>query len=139
MSAEENKAIVHRYLEEVWNKGDLGAADEIIAPAFVFRGPGGDIEGLEAFKQYVTGVRSVFPDLHFTTEDLIVEGDKAAARWTMTGTQEREFMGIPATGKHFTIPGVSILRLSEGKVAEAQLFWDRQSLMAQLGAAPAPG
>lgn len=136
MSAEENKAIVRRYLEEVWNSGDLGAADEIITPALSFRGPAGAIEGLEAFKRYVAGVRTVFPDIHFTTEDLIAEGDKVVAHWTMTGTQEREFMGIAATGKRFTVPGVSILRFSEGKVAEAQLFWDRLSLVEQLRATP---
>ena len=57
----------------------------------------------------------------------------------MTGTQGGEFMGIAATGKHFTVSGVSILRLSEGKVAEAQLSWDRLRLLEQLGAAPKPG
>ncbi|MFQ5814444.1 MAG: ester cyclase, partial [Anaerolineae bacterium] len=125
MSTEENKTTVNRYLEEVWNAGDVEATDEIIAPAFVFRGPLRTIEGLEAFKQYMAGVRTVFPDIHFTTEDLIAEGDRVVAHWTMTGTQEREFMGIAATGKRFTVPGVSILHLAEGQVAEAQLFWDR--------------
>lgn len=137
MSAEENKTIVRRYLEDVWSQGDLDAADEIVTAAVVFRSPLRQIEGLAAFKQFVAGVRTVFPDIHFTTDDLIAEGDCVAARWTMTGTQEGDFMGIPASGRHFTVPGVSILRPSGGQVAEAELFWDRLSLMDQIGAAPA--
>lgn len=132
MSAEENKTVVRRYLEDVWSQGDLDAADEIVTAAVVFRSPLRQIEGLAAFKQFVAGVRTVFPDIHFTTDNLIAEGDRVAARWAMTGTQEGDFMGIPASGRHFTVPGVSILRLSEGQVAETELFWE----MEQLGAAP---
>lgn len=139
MSVEENRAIVRRYLEEIWNQGDLETADEILAPTFVFRGVARTIEGLEAFKQYVAAVRTTFPDIQFITEDSIAEGDKVVSHWTMSGTQEGEFMGIAATGEHFTVPGVSILYLSEEKLAEAQPFWDRLSLMEQLGVSPTPG
>ena len=129
MSGEENKAIVRRYLEEIWNSGDLEVAHEIVTPAVVLRSSLRHMEGLEAFKEFVAVVRTVFPDIHFTTEDLIAQGDEVAAHWTMTGTQEGDFMGMAATGKHFIVPGVSILRLSEGKVAEAWLLWDPLNLM----------
>ncbi len=139
MSAEKNKAIVGRYMEEIWNRGDLAGAEELLSPAFVFHSPTGTVEGLEGFKKYVGGVRTVFPDLHFATEVLVAEEDQVVVQWTMTGIQKGDFMGIAASGKHFTVPGVSRLGLAAGKLAEAHVFWDRLSLLERLGAAPKPG
>ena len=139
MSVEESKAIVGRYMEEIWNRGDLTAAEEMLSSIFVFHSPTGTVEGLEAFKKYVGGVRTVFPDLHFATEALIAEEDQVVAQWTMTGIQKADFTGIAASGKHFTVPGVSRLGLAAGKLAEAHFFWDRLSLLEQLGVAPKPG
>ena len=135
MSVENNKAVVGRYLEEIWNRGDLTAAEEMLTSTFVFHSPTGKVEGLEAFKKYVGGVRTVFPDLHFATEVLVAEGDQVVAQWTMTGTQKADFMGIAASSKNFTVPGVSRLAFSAGKLAEAHVVWDRLSLLEQLGAA----
>ena len=78
----------------------------------MFHGPIRDLEGIEAFKQFVTAIHSAFPDINFTVEDLIAEGDKVVVRWTMTGTHTNEFMGIAATGKQFKVPGTSVARLS---------------------------
>jgi steroid delta-isomerase-like uncharacterized protein len=139
MSVEKNKAIVGRYLEEIWNQGDLTAAEKTLTAIFAFHSPTGTIEGLEAFKKYVGGVRTVFPDLHFATEALVAEGDQVVAQWTMTGTQKADFMGIPASGKNFAVPGVSRLTFSAGKLAEAHVFWDRLSLLDQLRATPHAG
>ena len=139
MSVDKNKAVARRYLEEIWNRGDLTAAEEMLTPTFVFHSPTGTVEGLEAFKKYVGGVRTIFPDLHFATEMLIAEGDQVVSQWAMTGIQKGDFMGVAASGKHFTVPGVSRLGFAAGKLAEAHVFWDRLSLLEQLGAAPKPG
>ena len=139
MSVEKNKVIVGRYMEEIWNRGNLAVAEELLSPAFVFDSPTGRVEGLEGFKKYVGGVRTIFPDLHFATEVVVAEGDQVVAQWTMTGSQKGAFMGIAASGKHFSVPGVSRLGFAAGKLAEAHVFWDRLSLLEQLGAAPKPG
>ena len=82
---------------------------------------------------------TAFPDLHFTVEDLIAEGDKVVARLTVRGTQQGAFMGIPPTGKHVTVTGIDINRLAGGKSVEHWLNMDTLGLLQQLGVIPAPG
>jgi steroid delta-isomerase-like uncharacterized protein len=139
MSTEQNKAIIRRYIGEIWSTGNLEAADEIIAEAFIFRGPINELEGLEAFKKFVAGIHTAVPDIHFTLEDSVAEGNKVAFRWTMTGTHTSELMGIAPTGKRFDVAGATIARLSGGKMAEVWLYWDRLSLLQQLGLMPQSG
>ncbi len=136
MPMEENKALTHRYMEEIRNRGNLTVMDEIITTDFIHHSLDGDLKGLDAFKQYVNAMRVAFPDMHFKVEDSIAEGDKVVARCTVTGTHKGEFMGIPATYKNFKIPGTSIIRIAGGKVAEIWPFWDRLGMMKQLGVAP---
>ena len=131
MSSEENKAVVRRYIKELWSDGKVDIANEIIAETFMFHGPIRDLEGIEAFKQFVTAIHSTFPDINFTVDDLFAEGDKAAVRWTMSGTHTNEFMGIAATGKRFEVPGTSIARFSGGKMGEIWLYWDRLGMLEQ--------
>ena len=132
MSSEENKAVVRRYIKELWSDGKIDIANEIIAETFMIHGPIRDLEGNEAFKQFVTAIHSTFPDINFTVDDLFAEGDKVAVRWTMSGTHTNEFMGIAATGKRFEVPGTSVARLSGGKMEEIWLYWDRLGLLDQL-------
>lgn len=138
MSTEQNKVIARRYIEEIWSDGKLEAADEIVNEDFIFHGPIREVEGLGAFKQFVAAIHSTFPDINFTIEDLVAEEEKVVFRWTMAGTHNNEFMGIAATGKHFTVPGATIARVSGEKMAEAWLYWDRLGMAEQLGATFAP-
>jgi steroid delta-isomerase-like uncharacterized protein len=139
MSTEQNKAIIRRYIEEIWSSGNMETADEIVDEAFVFRGPIRELEGSEALKQFVAGIHTAIPDIHFTIEDSVAEGEKVAFRWTMTGTHTGELMGIGATGRRFAVSGTTIARLSGGKMAEVWLYWDRLSLLQQLGLMPQSG
>ncbi len=109
MPAEENKAVVRRMLDELFNKGNLDLTDELIASDFVAHDPAmpEDMHGPEEFTQYVGGYRSAFPDIHIAVEDQVAEGDRMATRWTGTGTHEGDLMGIPASG---TSPGRPKLR-----------------------------
>lgn len=134
MSVIQNKLIARTYLERVWNLGDTNLADELIDADYVFRSPLTNIDGLGGFLEYLKNVRTIFPDLNFSHDDTIAENDRVVTLWTMTGTQQGEFMNIPATGKSFSVTGVSILRFSRGKLVETQLWWDRYSLLEQLGA-----
>ena len=130
-----NKDLVRQYLE-IWNTGNLTSVDEIVAVDFVFHRVGGDLKGHEALRQYITVFRTAFPDLHFTVEDVIAEGDKVVTHWTMTGTHKGELMGIAATDKNIKVTGTSITCISGKKVVENSTFWDRLDLMQQLGVAP---
>ena len=141
MLSETNKTVVRRFFEEVWNKGNLTVLNEIIAKDHVSSGPGtlpGLPAGPEGSKQLVTVYRNAFPDLHFTIDEQIAEGDKVVTRWTAHGTHQGELVGIPATGKSSTVTGISIDRVVNGKIAESWGIFDQFGMMQQLGVIPVP-
>jgi steroid delta-isomerase-like uncharacterized protein len=141
MPTEENKAIVRREVEELYNPdGDLDAVEEIFAPDYVLHDPSLPEEGRgpEAARQLATAFRSAFPDLHTTFDEAVAEGDKVAYRWTASGTHEGELMGIPPTGNRMTITGTAIARISEGRIEEGWQNFDALGMMQQLGAIPKP-
>ena len=139
MEATENKALIRRFYEEFVNPGNLAVADEIIAPdcplhfggAFMGRGP-------EAFKQTRAVLYAGFPDLCWTIEEMVAEGEKVAERLTARGTHEGEFMGVAPTGKRVEFEGIAIFRVSEGKIVESRGMPDMLGLMQQIGAVPEP-
>jgi len=134
MSAE-NKALVRRLLEEIWNKGNLSVADQIFATNYVHHDPSTPGFGLgpESEKKRATLYRTAFPDLQLTIEDLVAEVDRVVTRWTARGTHRGELRDIAPTGKQFTVSGISIVRISGGKLVEGWVSWDAQGLMEQLG------
>jgi len=142
MSAEEIKALERRWFEES-NKGKAAAMaviDELHVIDYVFHGgTGEEIRGLKDYKQYMSGYYRVFPDLHVTIDDMVVEGDKVAIRWTMSGTHKGEIEGVPPTGKKMTILGISIERIVGGKFVETWETYDTLGFMQQLGLVPTPG
>ena len=140
MSAEENKTIVRRINEEVWNKGDLDVIDELIADDAVISVVGApqEIRGPAGFREFVTMYRTAFPDLRITVDEQIGEGDVVVNRWTATGTHEGELMGIAATGKQATTSGVNINRISGGKLVQGWGLFDQLGLLQQIGAVPVP-
>ena len=113
MSAEENKALARRELEEIFTQGNLDAAEEIYAPSYISHQPAGDddIRGVEAIKQFAAGMREAFPDLEITIEDQIAEGDKVVTRFRTRGTHQGELWGMPPTGKEVEITNVSVCRI----------------------------
>ena len=135
VSTEENKALARRVLEEMFNKGNLDVADELLATDYVDHDPAmpEDIHGPDGFKEYVGAYRSAFPDMHVEIEDQIAEGDKVVTRWTGTGTHDGELAGIPPTGNRVTLPGMEIVRISDGKLVEGWEGYDMMNLMRQLG------
>ena len=137
MSTEENKAMLRRNCEEAFNKGDLAVVDEIIANNYVYHGSGGqEFKGPEGFKQFVTMLRTAFPDLHLTVEDMVAEGDKVAHRLTLRGTHKGDLMGIAPTGKQVTTTAITISRFVGGKEVEA---WSSMDMLQQMGVAPPIG
>ena len=135
MSAGENKALARRVIEEMFNKGNLDVADELLAPEYVDHDPAmpEDVQGPEGFKEYVRAYRSAFSDLYVRIEDQIAEGDKVTTRWTSTGTHDGDLAGIAPTGSRVTLPGMEIVRISEGKLVEGWEGYDSTNMMRQLG------
>ena len=138
MSAEENKALVSRFVEEFWNEGNMSAADELIAVGAEIHMPTGELVDLDGFKGFAGAFRGSFPDWHSTFEELVAEGDRVAERWTGRGTHRGELQGIPPTGKHVEVPGSVFYRIVGGKIVEFRGQLDMMSLLQQLGVIPAP-
>ena len=138
--SEENKRISRAVIEEAFVRGNVDALDELVDPSFKNNDPVAAqlAPGLEGFKQLVQMYRSAFPDAQVTIEDEIAEGDKVVTRWTGRGTHQGEFMGIQPTGKQATVTGISIDRISGGKIVESWTSSDTLGLLQQLGAVPAP-
>ncbi len=140
MSADEDKAIARRFVEEVMNAGNPAAADEFIAPILVVHNPvPGQAPGREGFKQTFARLRDAFPDLHFTIEDLLADGDKVMIRSTYRGTHRGELLGFPATGKPVAVMGIDLLRFADGKIVEHWGTYDQMDMLHQLGVLPSPG
>jgi steroid delta-isomerase-like uncharacterized protein len=132
--AEAHRALVRQFVEEFWNRGELDAANELMTRDAVIHEP---VAGTpEDLKAVATMIRSAFPDWHSTVEEMLVDGDRVAERWTGRGTHRGEFRGIPPTGKSVAVPGVVFYRIAGGKIAEFRGQFDRMSLMHQLGGIP---
>ena len=137
MSTEDNKGLIHRVNEEGLNQHNPALVDELCAPNFVFHTGSRTIQGLPAYKRYLAPFFSAFPDAHFTTEDLIAEGDTIAVRQTLRGTHKGSLMGMPPTGRQVTISDMVMLRVANGKFVEAWNNIDELGLLRQLGVIPA--
>lgn len=134
MSIEQNKALVRRYVEEVLNQKNLAIVNELFATTFVDHDSSmPEAKGPEGIKRLAGMVHTSFPDLHFTIEDLIAEGDRVVYRYSVRATHKKDFMGIPATDKQIRFTGIHIYRVSGGKLQEEWENWDALGLMRQLG------
>jgi steroid delta-isomerase-like uncharacterized protein len=139
VSAEENKAVVRREMEELFNyTGNLDAVEEIIHPDYVSYEPSSGVtRGIEGARQFAATFREAFPDLQNTVEDMVAEGDKVVVRFRARGTHEGQTEAFgPPTGKRIDITGITIKRVSEGKIAEAWTNFDALGMMQQLGLIP---
>ena len=141
MTAEENKALARRELEEIFDaRGNLDAAEEIYAPNYISHQPAGDedIHGVQAMKQFATGMREAFPDLEITIEEQIAEGDRVLTRFRTRGSHQGELWGIPPTGKEVQITNMSLCRIEGGRMVEEWPAPDRLGMMQQLGVVGRP-
>jgi steroid delta-isomerase-like uncharacterized protein len=139
MSPEELKARSRRVIE-AFNQHNLATFDELYAPDVVVHSSLMTTQGLEAYKHALAQGFTAFPDNHMIIEDQIVEGNKSVIRFTESGTQQGDMMGIKASGKKYHITGIAIARLdANGKTAEVWIEADNLGMMQQLGVIPAPG
>ena len=139
--SDQDKAIVGRWLNELWNKGNVAIVDELGAPdVFMYYPLTGELRGHDRVKQVITQFRGAFPDASFNVAgDLIAEGDHVVARWKGHATQQGAFGAIPMTGRSATWTGISMYRVTHGKVAEEIGEEDALSVLQQLGVMPMIG
>ena len=141
MSVETHKILVQRFFAEVFNQQRTDSAAELLAADFVAHHPAfpDGIRGPEGIMHMVAMFRAGFPDLHYTPQDLIAEGEKVAMRWRASGTHQGRFLDVAPTGKRMAITGIDIFRVADGQIVEAWVNSDFLSLMQQIGAIPARG
>jgi steroid delta-isomerase-like uncharacterized protein len=134
--AEDNKALVQRWAEAV-NRQDVDAALACYAPSYTDHTPGHD-GGVTQVRQALLGMFAAFPDLRYTSEDVIAEGDRLVERFSSVGTHEGELMGAAPTGNKVTVSGINIYRVADGKIVERWAQIDDLGMMQQLGLSPTP-
>jgi steroid delta-isomerase-like uncharacterized protein len=142
MSEKENKDKTRRLFEEGFSQGNIDVVDEVLNPDFVCYDPNsesGEVRGAETIKNEIEYFRNAVPDLTYTIEDQIAEGDKVVTRYTVTGTHQGEFFGVAGTGERITMSGNSIDRFEDGKMVEEWPEYDLLGVMRQIGAVPVPG
>jgi steroid delta-isomerase-like uncharacterized protein len=133
MSAQ-NKALIRRWINAAYNKGDLKVLDDLLAPNYVrhdqasgINGKGPDVE-----KQVASLYRTAFPDLQIKIEEMVAEGNTVAVRWTAIGTNTGNLRDVPPSGRKVTTPGISICRISRGRITEHFVNWDTAAFNAQI-------
>ena len=132
--SEQNKTLARRWFEDLFSRGNLDAANEILSAEFVDHLTHEDERGIEELKHYVTIYRTAFPDIQDSVEDIVAEADKVVVRWRSGGTHQGEFMGVPPTGRHVTFSGMRLFRIAENKIVESWVNIDERGLREQLGA-----
>jgi steroid delta-isomerase-like uncharacterized protein len=139
MKLEENKLFIKRFVEESINRKNLGALNEFVAEDFLEHVPfPGQGPGRDGLRHVINTFLSAFPDIHWTLDEQIAEGEKVVSRFTWTGTHRAEFLGIPPTGKAVRAWGVVIDVIRNGKLTESRIIMDTVGLLQQLGAIPLP-
>jgi len=133
------EALAMRYFEEMCNGRKLEVGDQIFAASHVHHDPSSPWVGAGPgpMKQLVSAYQTGFPDAHWHVEAIYTVGDTAIARWTGTGTHQKELNGIAPTGKSVKVPGIMIFRIADGKIAETWDVWDALGMLQQLGVVPA--
>jgi predicted ester cyclase len=138
MSAQENREKTRRVLEEAFGQGKLEVVDEVLDPNFVCWDPNsesGEIRGADTIKGEIEYFRNAIPDLTYTVEDQVTEGDKVVTRYTASGTHQGEFFGVAPTGNRIEMSGIQMDRFDEsGKLVEEWPEYDLLGAMKQMGA-----
>ena len=137
MSPETNKLVMGRFTEFI-NTASEALADELISPDAIFHVPGRPepVRGPAGYLAIIGMMRGGFPDIQWTLEEMIAEGDKVAARFTMRGTHRGTFFGVPPTGKPIVVQAMNFYRLSSGQFVEERGQPDLLGLLQQIGAVP---
>ena len=133
---ERNIEVVRAWIDDAWSGGNLAVADDLLAEEFVLHDPvaGREVVGRDAERALISGLRQAIPDLTFTIDDIVADGNDVTIRWLAQGTHGGELLGFAATGRALAIRGVDMYRLSEGRIAESWTFWDLPGMLRTVSA-----
>lgn len=139
MTNEKLKSILSAFMEQVWNHGDFSQLENFVAPAYEIKNdPGDPWEGqtltITTFKERVLYSKNAFPDLHFEIQEMIAENQKVVASWIMSGTHQGDLPQLPASGKSFSISGITIYYFEEGKLCGHTQAFDQLGFLSQIEA-----
>lgn len=136
--ATDNAALMRRWFEEVWNKGNFAVIDELASPNINAQGQAEHPVrlGREEFRAFAHGVRTAFPDIRVTVHETIAQDNRVAVRWSAIMTHQAPFMEIARTGRKATINGITWVKFENGQIVEGWDNWDQMGLLVQLGAVP---
>lgn len=132
MSLDVNKALARRYFEEFLNQGNLCVADEVCHPSVAYRSPFVSIDGVDRLKRFFLMTRKAFPDLHYVVEESVAEGDRVVSCFSSRGTCLGRFEGTQLSGRQFSVQGVTVFWMRDGRITEVRSFWDTYTQMQQL-------
>ena len=138
MATDQNKNLVKRFFDEMCNQRKLDIADELFAASHSYHDPQTPTgPGPDGMKQVISAYQTGFPDAHWKVLDTIISGDQIITRWEGSGTQKKELIGIPATGRSVRVQGTWIHRFANNKIVESWNIWDTLGMLQQLGVVPA--
>jgi steroid delta-isomerase-like uncharacterized protein len=139
MMSAENKVLVRRWFEEVWNKGRAAAIDEMLAGNAVVHGLGPHPQSPAEFKKFHAAYRNAFPDVTIQIEAMVAEGDVVGTRWSGKGTHRGDGLGFAATGRTVRFSGMAFIRIEGGKFVEGWNVFDQLGMLQQIGIVNLPG
>ena len=131
-TSQQNKTLVRRWYEDLWNRVDLEVADEILSADFVEHLTNQHERGIEELKEFITMYRTAFPDIQNRVEKIVAEADMVVVLWTSRGTHQGEFMGFAPTGREVAYMGMRMFRIAENKIAESWVTVDEKGWQEQL-------
>lgn len=138
-SLEQNKNLIRRFFDEMWNPWNFAKADELLAPDIVFKGTlGNELRGRDAFRTYMRKVQAAFPDFHNSIVQITAEDDRVVARTFYRGTHSGEIFGLAPSGKEISYAGAAFFRIRGGQAIEGWVLGDLLGLLRQLGAQSLP-
>lgn len=140
MTTDQNKTLVRRFFDEMCNQRKLNVADELFAANHVYHDPQTPTgPGPDGMKQVIATYQTSFPDAHWDVVETITAGNDIVTRWTGSGTQKVQLMGIPPTGKSVKVEGIWIHRIANNRIVESWNVWDTLGMLQQLGVVPSMG
>lgn len=135
----DNASIIRQFIEQVLNRADIDNAGQFVWEDVIEQVPlPGQGPGLKGLQDVLRGMKAGFPDIHWTIEEQMTDGDRVMSRFVWTGTHRGPFLGIPPTGRKVSVWGVVIDRLVDGRIKQTRIIMDTLGLMAQLGVIPPP-
>lgn len=136
----DNASIIRQFIEQVLNRADIDNAGQFVWEDVIEQVPlPGQGPGLKGLQDVLRGMKAGFPDIHWTIEEQMTDGDRVMSRFVWTGTHRGPFLGIPPTGRKVSVWGVVIDRLLDGRIKQTRIIMDTLGLMAQMGVIPPPG